>query len=79
LFLPGEDPLVCELWNYAMRFTKLTGDGRIMYQGVADEVVVVVKLAACEDMVTYLRIKLPERNKDVKGEGRNMKSSNRRT
>lgn len=50
-----------------------------MCQGVADEVIVVVKLVACEDMVTYLRVKLPERNKDVKGKGRNMESSNRRT
>jgi hypothetical protein len=50
-----------------------------MYQGVADEVVVVIKLTAYEDMVTYPRIKLPESNKDVRGEGRNMKSSNRRT
>ena len=50
-----------------------------MCQGVADEVVVVVKPAAGEGMATYQRIKLPERDKEVKGEGRNMESSNRRT
>ena len=50
-----------------------------MCQGVADEVVVVVKPAANEGMVTYRRVKLPERDRDVKGEGRNMKSSIRRT
>lgn len=50
-----------------------------MYQGVADEVVVVVKPTADEGMVTCLRVKLSVRNKDVKGEGRNMKSNIRRT
>lgn len=38
----------------------------------ADETVVVVKSQAYEDMVTYLRIKLVKRDKDVKGEGWNI-------
>lgn len=45
-----------------------------MYQGDADEAVVVVKLLADDDVVTYPRRKLAERDKEVKGEGRNRKS-----
>ena len=45
-----------------------------MYQGDADEAVVVVKPSAEDGMVTYLRRKLAERDKEVKGEGRNKKS-----
>ncbi|OVE73724.1 hypothetical protein BVX93_00910 [bacterium B13(2017)] len=44
-------------------------------QWTADEAVVVVKLVAEENMVTYLRVKLPERDMDVGGEGWNMGSS----
>ncbi len=43
-----------------------------MDRGSADEAVVVVKLEADEDAVTYLRIKLSESNRDVGGEGWNM-------
>lgn len=41
-------------------------------RGSADEAVVAVKLRACEDAVTYPRIKLSVSDKDVGGEGRNM-------
>ncbi len=42
-----------------------------MCQGDADEAVVVVKLSADDDVVTHLRGKLTERDREVKGEGRN--------
>lgn len=41
-------------------------------QGVADLVVVVIKLRAEEDMGTYLRAKLPASSKDAKGKGPDM-------
>ena len=34
LFLPGEDPLICELWNYAMRLAKRAGDGPLCIKGL---------------------------------------------
>jgi hypothetical protein len=34
LFLPGEGPLICGLWNYAMRFAKRTEDGAICIKGL---------------------------------------------
>ena len=40
-------------------------------QGVADEAVVAVKPSAEEGVVTYPRIKLAERDREVEGEGRN--------
>lgn len=40
--------------------------------GFADETVVIVKLLAGEDMVTYLRIKLTDRDKENKDEGWNI-------
>ncbi len=43
-----------------------------MGRGSADEAIVVVKLLADEDAVTYLRIKLTDSGKDAGGEGRNM-------
>jgi len=46
-----------------------------MCQGSADEAVVAVKPVADEGMVTCLRVKLPESDRDVGGEGRNMASS----
>jgi hypothetical protein len=42
-----------------------------MGQGISDSVIVVVKLRAYEDMVTYLRVKLLE-NDENQGEGPNM-------
>ena len=42
-------------------------------QGVADEAVVAVKLAADEVVVTRQRTKLPESDREVGGEGRNKK------
>jgi hypothetical protein len=44
----------------------------VMGRGSADEAVVVVKLKADEDAVTYRRVKLSASDKDVGGEGRNM-------
>ena len=72
IFLPKEEPLWWKLWNYAMRFPKRAGDSDFMPQGFADLIVVAVKPTAYEDMVTYLRVKLPERNRDVKGKGSDM-------
>ena len=40
-------------------------------RGSADEAVVVVKLEACEDAVTYLRIKLSKSGSNAGGEGLN--------
>ena len=45
-----------------------------IYQGFADEAVVIVKLQACEGMETCQRIKLAVRDMDVGGEGWNMLS-----
>lgn len=39
--------------------------------GPADEAVVTVKLAADENTVTYLRVKLSTSDEEVGGEGRN--------
>jgi hypothetical protein len=44
-----------------------------MCQGDADEAVVAVKPVADEGMVTYQRVKPPESDRDVGGEGRNRK------
>lgn len=41
-------------------------------RGSADEAVVVVKLGANEDAVTYLRAKLSASGRNAGGEGRNM-------
>jgi len=41
-------------------------------KGFSDEAIVGVKLVADEDTVTYLRIKLPESDKEVGAEGWNM-------
>ena len=41
-------------------------------QELSDETVVVIKPGADEDTVTYLRVKLPESDRDVGAEGRNM-------
>ncbi len=46
-----------------------------MGEGFADEAIVVVKLLADEDAVTYLRIKAAASDIDVGGEGWNMISS----
>jgi hypothetical protein len=34
MVLPGEDPSGCELWNYAMRFTKRAGNGELLPEGL---------------------------------------------
>lgn len=41
-------------------------------RGSADEAVLVVKLGADEDAVTYQRVKLPASGRSAGGEGRNM-------
>ena len=43
-----------------------------MGRGSADEAIVVVKLSADEDAVTYLRVKRIVSCRDAGGEGRNM-------
>lgn len=43
-----------------------------MDQGQSDESIVAVKLDAEDTMVTWLRTKHRVRDRDVKGEGRNM-------
>jgi len=43
-----------------------------MGKWIADEAIVVVKLLANEDVVTYLRVKLTDSCKDAGGEGWNM-------
>jgi hypothetical protein len=44
----------------------------VMGRGSADEAIVVVKLDADEDAVTYLRVKHSASDKEVGGEGWNM-------
>jgi hypothetical protein len=75
VLLPGDGPLGWELCNYGTRFPNRRRDADCMSQGPADEAVVAVKPAAEEGMVTCLRIKLPESDREVGGEGRNMASS----
>lgn len=43
-----------------------------MHKELADEAIVIIKQIAEEGMVTYRRIKLTERAKESKGEGRNI-------
>jgi len=52
---------------------KRCSDVFVKIKGLADETVVVVKSIADENMVTYLRVKLLKSDKDVGGEGWNMK------
>jgi hypothetical protein len=52
-------------------------DARVMSQGVSDETKVVIKRAADENAVTYLRVKLLDERQDVKGEGWNTLASRR--
>jgi hypothetical protein len=47
-----------------------------MAQGISDLVIVVIKLRADEDMVTYLRIKLSESGRKIKGKGLDMLTQN---
>lgn len=52
---------------------KRCSDVFVKIKGLADETVVVVKSVAYDSMVTYLRVKLQISDKDVGGEGWNMK------
>ena len=56
--LPGDRPPVSGSCNYDSESPKRCRDVTVMSRWFADETVVVVKLIAYEDMVTYLRIKL---------------------
>ena len=51
---------------------KRSSNVTVMGRGSADEAVVVVKLKADEDAVTYLRVKLSASDRNVGGEGWNM-------
>jgi hypothetical protein len=77
VLLPGEGPLGWELCNCGMSLPNRRRDVDCMSQGSADEAIVAVKSVAEEGMVTGLRVKLPESDRDVGGEGRNMASSSR--
>jgi len=56
--LPGDRPLVSGSCNYDSGSPKRNRNVFVMSRGSADETVVVVKLIANEDMVTYPRTKL---------------------
>lgn len=43
-----------------------------MGRGSAEEAIVAIKPVPCDDTVTYPRIKVPESDMDVQGEGWNM-------
>ena len=58
--------------NYDMNSLSEVVISSLWSQGVADLVIVVVKLRADEDMVTYLRVKLAARSKKAKGKGPDM-------
>ena len=58
--------------NYDMHSLSEAAMPSLWSQGVADLVIVVVKLRAVEDMVTYLRIKLAESSGNAKGKGPDM-------
>ena len=62
-------------WKTPKDNPKRCSDVFVKSKGFADETVVVVKSVAYESMVTYLRVKLLKRDKDVGGEGWNMKLS----
>lgn len=58
--LPYEEPSDLGRCNYDIDSPNRSRNATDTDRGLADEVIVVVKLDADEDMVTYLRIKLPE-------------------
>ena len=70
--LPGEEPSDLGRCNHDTERPKRDRDVTGMDRGFADEVVVVVKLGANEDMETYQRIKLQEsaRGKKKPGEAK---------
>ena len=65
----GYVPGIC---NYDINPLSVVEILSLWSQGVADLTVIVIKLLADEDMVTYPRIKLAERGKEAKGEGSDM-------
>jgi len=61
-------------WKTPKDNPKRCSDVFVKSKGLSDETIVVVKPIACDNMVTYLRIKPSESDRDVEGEGWNMKS-----
>lgn len=55
--------------NYDARFLNPLRNEEVMSQELADEAVVAVKPVADENMATYLRIKLSERDRKLKAKG----------
>ena len=64
--------LLCRSVVTATASPKRSRDVTVMGRGSADEAVVVVKLEANEDAVTYSRIKLTVSSRTAGGEGWNM-------
>jgi len=58
LILPGEEPPILNGCNCDTYSSKRNRNVIVTNRGLADETVVIVKLKADEDMVTYQRIKL---------------------
>lgn len=58
--------------NYDTLSPKRSRNVAVMDRGFADEAVVVVKRGTDEGMVTYLRVKFLDSDKDIGDEGRNM-------
>jgi len=56
--LPGDWPLVLGRRNYDVLIPKHCNDAAVMDLWPTDLVVLIVKLTAYEDTVTYLRVKL---------------------
>lgn len=68
--LPAEYvPGIC---NYDINPLSAEVISSLWSQGVADLIILVIKLTTNEDVVTYLRIKSKVRDKDVKDEGSDM-------
>lgn len=73
LILPDEEPSDLNGCNCDIYSSKRSRDVTVTIRGFSDEVIVVVKLEADEDAVTYQRIKLSESAEKKNGgdEGRN--------
>jgi len=73
VILPGEGPSARRACcNCDSLCPKRNRNVVVMDRGSTDEAVVGVKLVADEDDVTYLRVKLPESDREVGAEGWNM-------
>ena len=67
--LPGDNPLILGRCNCDTLSPKRHRDVSVMEQGVSDEAIVVVKLLADEDAVTYLRVKPEVSNRMLEAKG----------